>query len=106
MSLFQTFDDYSGQAAMLQSDAVTSGGLYLQSAADGSDVGQIILNIIAECGGTPPPTVAGELLPINSTSLFISGLFTNSFWMLPAMAGIAGTGVFVIRSKMHKDQEN
>jgi|CXWL01.1.fsa_nt_gi hypothetical protein len=100
-----TGGDYSGQAAMLQSDAVTSGGIYLQSAVDGSDVGQIISNIIAECGGNTPSTVAGELLQINSTSLFISGLFTNSFWMLPAMAGIAGTGAYVIRSRMHKDQE-
>ncbi|MBM2819989.1 MAG: hypothetical protein HW410_1671 [Nitrosarchaeum sp.] len=98
-----TAGDYSGQAAMLQSDANTSGGIYLESAADGSDVGQIISNIIAECGGNTPSTVAGELLSINSTSLFISGLFTNSFWMLPIMAGIAGTGAFVIRSRMHKD---
>jgi hypothetical protein len=51
--------------------------------------------------GCDTTAVAGELLPLNTTSLFISGLFTNGFWMVPAVAGIAGAGVIVIRSRMH-----
>jgi len=37
--------------------------------------------------------VAGELLPLNTTALFISGL-TSSIWMIPTLAGIAGAGVY------------
>jgi hypothetical protein len=87
----------------MKADASNSGGQYIFTAG-GVDTAQAIINIIADCVKiNPPSTVAGELLQINSTSLFISGLFTNSFWMLPAMAGIAGTGAYVIRSRMHKD---
>ena len=90
----------------MKADAANSAGKYIFTAR-GIDTATAITDIIADCANfNPPSTVAGELLAIDSTSLFISGLFTNSFWMLPAMAGIAGTGAFVIRSRMHKDQEN
>jgi len=48
-------------------------------------------------------SVAGELLPLNTTSLFISGLLTNGFWILPVMAGIAGAGVYFIRTRTHEE---
>ena len=47
-------------------------------------------------------TVAGELLPINTTALFVSGAFANAFWMLPMLAGIAGTGIYLTRSRWNK----
>jgi hypothetical protein len=98
--------EFANAKDAMVADATNSNGIYT-FAPSGAGTAQAIIDIIAQCGGIiTPPTVAGELLPINTMSLFISGLFTNSFWMLPAVAGIAGTGAFVIRSRMHKDQEN
>jgi len=46
--------------------------------------------------------VAGDLLPLNTTALFISGI-TSSIWMIPTLAGIAGAGVYFIRSRTHEE---
>ena len=39
--------------------------------------------------------VAGELLPIDSTALFLAGLSSSAVWMIPTIAGAAGAGLFV-----------
>ena len=44
------------------------------------------------------PTVAGELVPLNTTALFISGLSSSMIWMAPAVVGIAGVGVYYIKT--------
>ena len=49
-----------------------------------------------------PPIVAGELLPIDSTALFLAGLSANAVWMIPTVLGLAGAGV-IIRAKLHRD---
>jgi len=41
--------------------------------------------------------VAGELLPLDSTALMIAGLTTSAVWMVPAVAGIAGAGVYLVK---------
>ena len=41
--------------------------------------------------------VGGEFLPIDSTALFVSGIQTSAVWILPAVAGLAGTGYYLIR---------
>jgi len=51
----------------------------------------------------PEKDVGGEFLSINTASLMIAGLSANALWILPALAGIAGVGIFVIRSRMNKD---
>jgi hypothetical protein len=38
--------------------------------------------------------VAGELLPLNTTALFVSGITSSAIWMIPTLAGIAGAGVY------------
>jgi len=50
--------------------------------------------------GTPPP-VGGEFLPIDSTALVLAGLQTSAIWMLPVLAGVAGSafGVLYIKSR-------
>jgi len=48
-------------------------------------------------------TVAGELLPLNTTALFISGITSSAIWMIPTLAGIAGAGVYFIRSRTHEE---
>jgi len=48
-----------------------------------------------------PPVVGGEFLPIDSTALVLAGLQTSAIWMLPILAGVAGSafGVLYIKSR-------
>jgi hypothetical protein len=39
-------------------------------------------------------TVGGEILGIDMTSLFVAGMFTNAYWIVPAI--VAGAGIAVI----------
>jgi len=45
----------------------------------------------------PTDTVAGELLPIMSSALIIAGVSTIAIWMVPAVVGLAGAGVYLIK---------
>jgi len=51
----------------------------------------------------PQPTVAGEILPISTTALFVSGIFGSAIWMAPLVAGIAGTGYYLVRKQMNRE---
>jgi len=41
--------------------------------------------------------VAGELLPLDSSALMIAGLTSMSVWMVPAIVGLAGVGVYLVK---------
>jgi len=41
--------------------------------------------------------VAGELLPLDNSALMIAGLTSMSVWMVPAVAGLAGVGVYLVK---------
>ncbi len=45
--------------------------------------------------------VGGEFLPIDSTALVLAGLQTSAIWMLPVLAGVAGSafGILYIKSR-------
>jgi len=47
------------------------------------------------------PVVGGELLSIDSTALVLAGLQTSAIWMLPVLAGVAGSafGILYIKSR-------
>ena len=49
----------------------------------------------------PQCVVGGEFLPIDSTALVLAGLQTSAIWMLPVLAGVAGSafGVLYIKSR-------
>jgi hypothetical protein len=47
----------------------------------------------------PNIVTAGELVPLNTTALFISGLSSSAIWIVPTLAGIAGVGAYYIKSK-------
>jgi hypothetical protein len=59
-----------------------------------------------DTSGDPPgnPPVAGESLSINSTALLISGLSSSAIWMVPTLAGIAGAGVYYIRTRVNNKE--
>jgi hypothetical protein len=48
-----------------------------------------------------PATVAEELMPSNTTALFISSLTSNMIWMALVIVGIAVVGAYYLRT--HKD---
>jgi len=54
-----------------------------------------------ECEGDP--AVAGELLSIDSSALVIGGLASSAVWMIPAVAGIAGAGIYLVKSRTNRD---
>ncbi len=45
--------------------------------------------------------IGGEFLPIDSTALVLAGLQTSAIWMLPVLAGVAGSafGILYIKSR-------
>jgi len=47
--------------------------------------------------------VGGEFLPIDSTALLLAGLQTSAIWILPAVAGLAGTGYYLIRFRSKQE---
>jgi len=50
----------------------------------------------------PPPQVAGELLPLDSTALLIGGLTSMSVWMVPTVLGLAGVGVYLVKFRANR----
>ncbi len=49
----------------------------------------------------PQCEVGGEFLPIDSAALVLAGLQTSAIWMLPVLAGVAGSafGILYIKSR-------
>ena len=47
--------------------------------------------------------IAGELLPIDNTALFLAGLNASMIWIVPTLAAIAGTGIYVAKTRLNKD---
>ena len=48
-----------------------------------------------------PTPVAGELLPLDSSALMIAGLTSMTVWMVPAVLGLAGVGVYLVKFRKH-----
>ena len=44
-----------------------------------------------------PPQVAGELLPLDSTALFLAGIQSMTVWMVPTILGLVGAGVYLVK---------
>ena len=62
----------------------------------------IISHDIPICPESTPvvePVVGGELLPIDTTALFVAGVFTNAYWILPTLGGIAGAAFALFKVK-------
>jgi len=49
------------------------------------------------------PIVAGELLTLDSSALVVAGLTSSAAWMIPAVAGIAGTGLYLVKFRANRD---
>jgi len=76
---------------------VTAGqpfGFYADTFDNGVGAGMITISNFepASC-----QQVAGELLPLDSSALMIAGLQSMTVWMIPAVAGLAGVGVYLVK---------
>jgi len=47
--------------------------------------------------------VAGELLSLDSSALVIGGLASSAVWMVPAVAGIVGAGIYLVKFRSSRD---
>ncbi|MDH3276694.1 MAG: hypothetical protein OEL77_01435 [Nitrosopumilus sp.] len=47
--------------------------------------------------------VAGELLLLDSSALVIGGLASSAVWMVPAVVGIAGAGLYLVKFRTNRD---
>ena len=47
--------------------------------------------------------VGGELIPIDSTALVLAGLQTSAIWMLPVLAGVAGSAFAILYIKSRRN---
>jgi len=47
--------------------------------------------------------VGGTLLPISSQSLFLAGIQSMTVWMIPAVVGLAGAGVYLVKFRANRD---
>ena len=46
-------------------------------------------------------SIAGEMLPIDSTALFLAGMQSSAIWLIPSVVGIAGVGFYLVRAKFN-----
>ena len=56
-----------------------------------------------ECVPEVDEQVAGELLPLDSTALFLAGIQSMTVWMIPTVAGLAGAGVYLVKYRANRD---
>jgi hypothetical protein len=42
-------------------------------------------------------TVAGEIIPIDNSALFLAGIQSMTVWMIPTVLGLAGAGVYLVK---------
>ena len=88
-----------GVLAFYTSEVIGGSGAFVLSATTFDDFGKAIKDKIATeiCPG-------GESLNINTTSLLVSGLYANAIWMIPTLAGLAGTGIYFLRARTHNEE--
>ena len=51
----------------------------------------------------PACIVGGNIIPIDTSALFLAGIQGSTIWMIPTIAGIAGTGFYLIKFRTNKD---
>ncbi len=67
-------------------------------------VGNNVDASLSDCDFVPELiVVGGEFLPIDSTALVLAGLQSSAIWVLPVLAGIAGTGFYLVKFRANKE---
>ena len=90
---------YTFEAVQLIDDTAEGGQTGDTVGADIDSVGAISSRFVEPPTTTP---VAGELLALNSSALVIGGL-GSMIWMVPAVAGLIGAGVYLVKFRVNKE---
>ena len=70
---------------------------------DKFDVGNWADNVrVITQGEIPETPVAGELLSLDSSALVVAGLTSSMAWMIPAVAGVASAGIYLVKFRARK----
>ena len=96
----------SSKEPLLNLPDLSPGTHYLQILREdhGGATGFSILATGEECSNCVPGTpVAGELLSLDSSVLVIAGLTGGAVWMIPTVAGIAATGIYLVKFRVNRD---
>jgi len=72
--------DFSSNQVAVEFEAILVGGITM-----------------AHCELVVSHPVAGELLPLDSTALFLAGIQSMTVWMIPTVLGLAGAGVYLVK---------
>ena len=51
----------------------------------------------------PSQPVEGDLLPLDTSALVVAGLTSSMIWMVSAIAGFAGAGVYLVKFRANRD---
>ena len=86
----QTFDDFSF-------DSRNTLSVIIGVDVNGGVAGPIFLQEFVAFYSQIPQNVAGELLPLDSTALFLAGIQSMTVWMIPTVLGLAGAGVYLVK---------
>jgi len=91
---------YDGVNLYASSD---TGDLYTLNPNTGAIINQVQIQggVVSGLAARQIDVVGGEFLPIDSTALVLAGLQTSAIWMLPVLAGVAGSafGILYIKSR-------
>ena len=94
-------DPFTTYTRQISVDSPTSESIVF-SGAGGDNIGMLLDNVKFTQLDCPVP-VAGELLSIDSTALVVAGLASSAAWMIPAVAGIAGAGIYLVKTRTNRD---
>ncbi|MDH3676994.1 MAG: hypothetical protein OEQ12_01685 [Nitrosopumilus sp.] len=50
-----------------------------------------------------PPKVAGKILPLDSTALFLAGIQSMTIWMIPTAVALAGAEAYLVKYRANRD---
>jgi len=56
-----------------------------------------VVDTISFDADEPEKQVEGQLLPLDTLALVIAGLSSMTVFMIPAVAGIAGAGIYLVK---------
>lgn len=62
-----------------------------------------VSNVMAITALNDPKPVGGEFVQISTAALLIAGFQASAIWMIPTIAGIAATGIYLTKFRANKD---
>ncbi len=91
---FSSGRDGNGEIYVMKADGTGQTRLTTNDALDADPEWQTL------APPSPPNNpVGGIIIPMDIVPLFVAGLFSNAFWMIPTLGGIAGAAMVLFKIK-------